>query len=211
MPDLAGLRLVYTRAGLDERDAGDDPLALFERWLTDAIRNRLREPNAMTLATVDAAGAPDARILLLKGFDPAGFVFYTNQESAKGRQLARDPRAALCFHWNELERQVRVQGRVTPLPRAESEAYFASRPRESQLGAWASEQSEPLSGRDHLLARYDELAKRFVDNVPLPDFWGGYRLRPERLEFWQGRVGRLHDRLLYVREGDAWRRSRLYP
>ena len=209
--NLAHLRTEYMQAALDERDVERDPRRQFARWFEAAVAARVPEPNAMTLATVDAEGRPSARIVLLKEVDATGFTFYTNYESRKGRELAANPRAALTWHWPWIEEQVRAEGSVEFLPAEESDRYYASRPRGSQLGAWASRQSEPLARREQLLARYDELATRFADHVPLPDFWGGYRLRPERIEFWQGRVGRLHDRLLYVREGDAWRRNRLNP
>lgn len=208
---LAALRLAYTRSGLDEQAAGADPLALFRRWLTEAIESRLREPNAMTLATVDETGEPDARMVLLKGFDERGFGFFTNYESAKGRQLANEPRAALVFFWNDLERQVRVQGAVARMSQEETEAYFASRPRESQFGAWASAQSTELPDRAALEQRYADAQARFPDDVPLPPFWGGYRLDPHVIEFWQGRIGRLHDRLRYNRTSTGWTRARLSP
>lgn len=208
---LAALRLTYTRGGLEEREAGADPFVLFRRWLMEAIDSGLREPNAMTLATLDESGCPDARVVLLKGFDERGFGFFTNYESAKGRQLDADSRAALVFFWNDLERQVRVQGRVARMARDESAAYFATRPRESQLGAWASAQSAELPDRAALEQRYVDAQARFPGEVPLPPFWGGYRLDPRVIEFWQGRVGRLHDRLRFTRMSAGWNRTRLSP
>ncbi len=211
---VAALRRDYTVGGLAEADAGADPFALFQRWFEAAVAAGLDEPNAMTLATVDETGAPDARIVLLKGHDPQGFVFFTNHRSVKGRQLTARPMAALVFHWSELERQVRVRGVVEHLPRAETEAYFAGRPRGSQLGAWASAQSEAVPDREALEAEYRAAERRFgaATPVPAPPHWGGYRVQPDRIEFWQGRSSRLHDRLRYTADpGKGWRRERLAP
>lgn len=212
-PDALDLHRDYRGGALIEADADPDPLAQFTRWWREAEAAGEPEAAAMTLATVGADGAPGARIVYLRGADARGFAFFTNGESRKGRELAADPRAALCFLWPRLHRQVRVEGRVAAQSPAESDAYFAARPRGSQLGAWASPQSEPLRDRAELEARYAAVAARFSGAVPRPPHWGGYRLLPHALEFWQGRESRLHDRLRYEREpgSGAWRRSRLAP
>jgi pyridoxamine 5'-phosphate oxidase len=209
---IADLRREYAHARLDESEVDPDPLAQFRKWFDDARRAKLLEPNAMTLATAAPDGAPSARIVLLKGADELGFAFYTDYRSQKGRELEHNPRAAVVFYWGELERQVRISGTVSRVGREESEAYFRTRPRGSRLGAWASEQSAVLPGRAALEARVRELAARHPDDdVPLPPHWGGYRVRPATIEFWQGRENRLHDRVRYVREGDRWRIERLSP
>jgi pyridoxamine 5'-phosphate oxidase len=207
------LRTEYLRAGLDEEQAGDDPGRLFERWFHEAVAAGGRDPNAMSLATADASGKPDVRIVLCKEYGPDGFVFFTNYESAKGRELDANPNGCLLFYWPELERQVRASGTVHRVDAAESDAYFAQRPREARIGAWASPQSRVIAGRDDLEARVAEAQRRFhgVEHPPRPGHWGGYRLRPERLEFWQGRASRLHDRLCFVRAGEGWNRERLAP
>jgi pyridoxamine 5'-phosphate oxidase len=188
-----------------------DPIEQVGGWLERAAR-AVPMHEAMTLATVDERGAPDARMVLLKGLDGAGFRFYTNHSSDKGRQLEATPRAALILHWRELDRQVRARGAVERLPDAESDAYFASRPRAARIGAWASRQSEPLASRDELDARVTEIEARFDGReVERPSFWGGYLLRPESIEVWQGQVGRLHDRFRYAREDEGWRIERLAP
>ena len=189
----------------------DDPIEQFRDWYERA-EQEVPLAQAMTLATVDADGAPDARMVLLKGYGPEAFRFFTNFDSAKGRQLEAVPRAALVLYWRELDRQVRVRGPVKRLPEADSDEYFASRPRDSQIGAWASPQSESLRDREALDARVHEIEERFSDGgVPRPRFWGGYALRPEEIEFWQGQAGRLHDRFVYTREADGWRLERLAP
>jgi pyridoxamine 5'-phosphate oxidase len=209
---VAELRENYARAGLLETDLNPDPMAQFENWFADARAAGLKEPNAMTLATVSADGTPSARIVLLKGVDERGFMFYTNYESRKGREIAVNERVALVFYWAELERQVRVTGVAQRVSHEESAAYFASRPRGSQLGAWASEQSAPITGRKALERSLAEVEQRFREQpAPLPPFWGGYRVTPDSIEFWQGRPNRLHDRLRYVRGRDAWRVERLSP
>jgi pyridoxamine 5'-phosphate oxidase len=209
---IADLRREYANARLDESEVDPDPLAQFRKWFDDALRAKLLEPNAMTLATATPDGAPSARIVLLKGADELGFAFYTDYRSRKARELEHNPHAALVFYWGELERQVRITGTVSRVGREESEAYFRTRPRGSRLGAWASEQSAVLTGRVALEARIREVAARHPDvDVPLPPHWGGYRVRPETIEFWQGRENRLHDRVRYVREGDRWRIQRLSP
>jgi pyridoxamine 5'-phosphate oxidase len=210
--DLAAAREEYTRGGLAEADLAPDPFAMFERWYVEASAAGVREPNAMVVATTDPDGAPSARFVLLKGFSADGFVFFTNLSSRKGRALAAEPRIALLFPWHDLERQVRVEGSAAPLSRAEVEAYFCSRPRGSQLGAWASHQSSVVAGREELDAAYAAVQERFADGeVPVPEEWGGYRVTPTSLEFWQGRVGRMHDRLVYRRTADGWATERLAP
>jgi pyridoxamine 5'-phosphate oxidase len=213
MSAIADLRREYASRALDESQAEQDPIRQFTKWFDEAVNSQILDVNAMTLATVSAAGDPSARIVLLKGFDENGFVFYTNYESAKGQDLAAHPRASLLLFWRELERQVRITGSITRVSRGESEEYFHSRPFESQVGAWASAQSTTLPSRVPLEERYAELAAKYAGKaVPLPPFWGGYRVAPERMEFWQGRKSRLHDRLLYTRSNGApWSRTRLSP
>jgi pyridoxamine 5'-phosphate oxidase len=189
-----------------------DPIEQFRYWLTEALDAQALEPNAMTLATVDAAGRPSARVVLLKGVDDQGFRFFTNYESRKARDLAANPHAALVFVWLELERQVRVEGTVTRVSREESESYFKRRPHASQLGTWASRQSERIEGRDVLEERLAALQAQYPEGeVPLPPFWGGYVVQPQAIEFWQGRASRLHDRFLYRRVNAAWQIVRLAP
>jgi pyridoxamine 5'-phosphate oxidase len=210
--DLAMLRKEYGQLGLLEQQLDADPLRQFQKWLDDAVAHELIEPNAMVLATVDADGQPWSRTVLLKGCDARGFSFYTNYESAKGRQLAREPRCALTFWWGALERQVNVTGRVEKVSRAETEAYFPKRPLGSRLGAWASEQSSAIAGREVLEQGYEAARAKFGDNPPAPEHWGGYVVRPAMVEFWQGRQSRLHDRLLYSRQPDgSWKIQRLAP
>jgi pyridoxamine 5'-phosphate oxidase len=213
MTTLADLRREYASRALTEADALDDPIQQFSLWFGEALKSELLDTNAMTLATASRDGTPSARIVLLKGFDDAGFVFFTNYESAKARDLEGNPQACLLLFWAALERQVRISGRVSRTPPKESETYFQSRPFESQIGAWASAQSRSLDGRAALEARYAELAAKYAGGpVPLPPFWGGYRVQPDAIEFWQGRMSRLHDRLLYTRQPTgSWARSRLAP
>jgi pyridoxamine 5'-phosphate oxidase len=233
---LAHLRKDYTLGSLRRADLDADPLAQFHQWFADAhqaqtaggwLRRvgvgfykwlqtafgvRAIDPNAMTLATVDAQGRPSARTVLLKGADERGFIFFTNHESRKGRELAGNPHAALAFYWKDLERQICVSGMVERIPGDEAERYFHSRPRGSQIGAWASKQSVPIPDREFLEARWRETEARFPDQVPLPPFWGGYVLHPERIEFWQGGASRLHDRFQYTRQADGtWKIERLSP
>jgi pyridoxamine 5'-phosphate oxidase len=205
-------RLEYARGTLDENDVELDPFAQFSKWLDEAIKAQLREPTAMTLATVDADGTPSARITLLKGVDSNGFVFFTNYDSRKGRAIAVNPRVALCFWWAELERQVRIEGLATKVSQEESTRYFATRPRASQLGAWASPQSSPVRDRAELEKRLGDVKAHYGDGpIERPPHWGGYRVAPTRFEFWHGRPSRLHDRIAYVPHGPVWRTERLGP
>jgi len=209
--DIASLRKSYEKAELDETASAADPLQQFQRWFEEAVSAQVPEPNAMTLATVGANGRPSTRIVLIKGFDARGFVWYTNYESRKGQELAAQPFAALQFHWVELERVVRIEGRVEKTSDAESDAYYASRPLDSRLGAWASPQSRVIASRAVLVSAAAAAAARHLLNPPRPPHWGGYRLVPDSFEFWQGRKSRLHDRLRYRPEGGAWLRERLAP
>lgn len=196
----------------DRLDASDDPLELVREALARAAERELTDATAMTLATADASGRPSARMVLLKGVDARGLVFFTNYGGRKARELEENPRAALCLHWPKGEEQVRVEGRVERVSDAESDAYFASRPRGSQIAAWASEQSAPIGSRDHLEGRVRDVEARFAGGaVPRPPFWGGYRVVPDRVELWWGRPSRLHDRVVFVREGTGWRVERLQP
>lgn len=212
MTDIAQLRKSYERAALDESASHADPLHQFQQWLNEAIDARVPEPNAMTLATVGADGRPSTRIVLIKGCDERGIAWYTNYDSRKGRELAMNPHAALQFHWVELERVVRIEGTVSRVSQEESDAYFASRPLDSRIGAWASPQSQVISSRAVLVANAARYGAQYLMNPPRPPHWGGFRLAPQRYEFWQGRPSRLHDRLCYRSEANgAWVRERLAP
>ncbi len=208
---IAALRREYMGESLDEADVAADPFTQFQRWFDEALRAELPLPNAMTLATATAEGAPSARIVLLKGFDREGFVFYTSYRSRKGLELAANPRAALLFHWAELDREVRIEGDIERVTAAESDEYFDSRPRGSRHAAIASPQSEPVSGRAALEQAFAAAAAAHGDAAKRPAHWGGYRLRAMAVEFWQGRPNRLHDRLLYTRDGERWTLGRLAP
>lgn len=212
--DIAALRHDYRARGLRRADLDPDPIAQFHLWFNEAVAAQLRDVNAMSLATASADGRPDVRIVLLKGISERGFVFYTNYQSEKGRQLTSNPQAALNFFWIQLERQVRINGAVEKTSREESETYFHSRPLGSQLGAWSSEQSEPVENRDVLDAQLAQTKARFGDgSIPLPPHWGGFRVLPATIEFWQGRTNRMHDRFRYTRQSDdgAWSIERLSP
>lgn len=213
MDDLAAIRRDFQRAGLDVAETDPDPLLQFTRWMADAEAAQIPDRTAMTLATAEPDGTPDARIVLLKGASSSGFVFFGDRRSRKGRQLQENPLAALCFWWSALERQVRVSGVVTLVSEAESATYFATRPRQSQLSAWASVQSTVVPSRAALEEAWSETERRFAGaEIPLPPHWGGFRLAPARFEFWQGRTGRFHDRIVYRRAEDgAWFRERLSP
>jgi pyridoxamine 5'-phosphate oxidase len=209
---IADLRREYARARLDEKDVSINPFDQFGRWLAEAQAAETVEVNAMVLATATPAGRPSARVVLLRGFDERGFVFFTDYRSRKGEELETNPRAALAFYWGELERQVRIEGTVTRTTIEESASYFRTRPMGSRLGAWTSYQSRPIGSREELEADLQEVERRFSGpEVPLPPHWGGYRVSPECFEFWQGRESRLHDRIRYLRDGSLWKIDRLSP
>ncbi len=209
---ISQIRRDYDREELSESAVKDDPIEQFEVWFEFALSADLTDANAMTLSTATKEGVPSSRIVLVKGFDELGFRFYTNYKSRKAKELEENPNAALCFYWAPLERQVRIEGKVTKLSREESEAYFKERPRLSQLGAWASNQSSEVASREDLIAQFEEMKQRFENReVPTPEFWGGYILKPEAIEFWQGRKGRMHDRIRYRKKAGSWIKSRLAP
>jgi pyridoxamine 5'-phosphate oxidase len=212
-PQLAARRKNYSRQSLSEADVLPDPVEQFALWFQEATNSQLTEPNAMTLATADRSGRPSARTVLLKGFDKRGFVFYTNYESRKAKDLAENPQVALLFTWLDLERQIRIEGTVEKVPPEASLAYFQSRPKGSQIGAWASPQSSVIEGREVLERRAAELQREYAEAeaLPLPPFWGGYRVKPDFIEFWQGRESRLHDRICYTKKDDGWKIERLAP
>ncbi len=212
-PEIAGLRREYAAGGLAETDLATDPMTMFEQWFAEVRAANVHEPNAMVVATVSASGRPSSRMVLLKGFDADGFRFFTNTGSRKGTELGGNPACSLLFPWHLLERQVRVDGIAELLPRADVEEYFAARPRGSMLGAWASHQSSVVNGRAELDAAYAEVESRFPEghDVPVPPEWGGYVVRPEAVEFWQGRTGRMHDRLVYRPTSSGWSIERLAP
>jgi pyridoxamine 5'-phosphate oxidase len=211
LPDISALRNDYALKTLDEGQVDRDPLKQFGVWMVEAIHAQVPEPTAMHLATVDKKGRPSGRIMLLKGVDAQGFVFYTNYESRKARELDANPAASLTFLWKELERQVRIEGEVERVTAAESDEYFATRPLGSRIGAWASPQSQPIENRAWLERRWEELSAQHGESPPRPPHWGGFRLRPDYIEFWQGRRSRLHDRIAYARLAKAWEATRLAP
>ena len=201
-------------AALDTPDFLDakDPFVLFQAWFDEAVKSEPRDPNAISLATVDASGMPNVRLVLAKDYGPNGFTWYTNVQSAKGKELAGNAQAAICYYWKSLGRQVRARGTIAPVTAEEADTYFKSRPRDSQLGAWASFQSDAMPARDAFETRLQEFGDRFADqDVPRPDHWSGYRLTPGHIEFWQERPFRLHDRLVFERQGDSWKTYQLYP
>lgn len=208
---IADLRKEYSHASLSENDVDPDPIMQFSRWFDEAIRAQVAEANAMSVATVAPSGRPSTRILLIKEFDERGFTWYTNYESRKGRELEQNPYAAMLFHWIALERQVRIEGKVERVTASESDEYFNSRPMRSRRGAIASEQSKPIADRETLEARYAQVKQQYGDLPPRPPQWGGYRLVPDAIEFWQGRPSRLHDRILYTLVDGNWQRQRLQP
>ena len=211
MNSIAQLRKNYTFGQLSETEVPRDPMPLFQLWFDQAVQAQCPEPNSMTLATADQAGNPSARIVLLKGADQNGFTFFTNYQSQKGRELAMRPQAALLFHWHELERQVRIKGIAEPVSATESDEYFHSRPAASRIGAWASPQSSKIPNREFLEQAEKRFQAEFGDTPPRPEHWGGYRLQPTEMEFWQGRPSRLHDRIHYKLEGSSWKIERLAP
>jgi pyridoxamine 5'-phosphate oxidase len=211
-PDIANLRTEYKREALNESGVKTDAIDQFTAWWNEALQSEIYEANAMTLATAEKDGHPSARIVLLKDYTKEGFVFFTNYESSKGRQLAENPRACLLFFWKELERQVKIEGLVEKVDAKESDAYFFSRPEGSRIGAWTSPQSKVIANREFLENRYDELTEKYRDaKIERPPHWGGYLVRPRRIEFWQGRPSRLHDRILYTKMEDGWKIERLAP
>lgn len=211
MTDLADIRRNFESDGLRQSDMARDPFEQFTEWMNDALDANILDPNAMTVATVGADNRPSARVVLLKGFDESGFIFFTNYESKKGHDLSTNPNASFNFFWPELHRQVAICGSVEMTSREESEKYFKSRPVDSQIAAWASAQSSEIASREVLEQRFNEFHGKFGDDVPLPPFWGGFRLTPVKFEFWQGRQNRMHDRIVYTLDRDAWRISRLSP
>jgi pyridoxamine 5'-phosphate oxidase len=211
--EISHMRQTYRKSSLNIADLHPDPIESFKIWFQEAKNAEVPEPNVMTLATADNKGNPSARIVLLKGVDERGFIFYTNYKSSKGEELVNNPRACLVFFWQELERQVRITGSVEKVSREESEVYFHSRPRESQIGAWTSPQSKIIEDRDYLNERYEKMLSKFSESetIPIPDFWGGYIIVPETVEFWQGRPSRLHDRIIYTNKSNQWKKERLAP
>ncbi len=210
--EIQKLREDYSKSSLDIKDVESDPIIQFQIWLDEAMESKIPEPNAMSLATVDGKGIPHNRIVLLKGIEKGRFVFYSNYLSDKGKEISGNQNVAICFLWKELERQVRIEGKATKMSRSESEEYFKTRPVKSQIGALASEQSSEIHDRQILEDRFEELNQKYADgNVPMPENWGGYLIKPDSLEFWQGRRSRLHDRIKFIQAGDKWNIKRLSP
>lgn len=209
--ELQNLRKQYTKSSLTTSSVHPEPLTQFEKWFNEMLKSGFYEPSAMTLATSSSAGKPTARVVLLKGFDAGGFVFYTNYKSRKGRDIEENPFGCLLFYWDKLERQIRIEGAIEKVTRAESEAYFRSRPYKSRLGAWASKQSSVIPERSEIVKEFLKYMVKFRRDVPLPPVWGGYRLIPDSFEFWQGRPNRLHDRIRYTRQKKGWKIERLAP
>jgi len=210
--NIEDIRKNYTNDGLTDQDLKDEPVDLFRKWIDEAVKSEVPEPNAMALATVTEGGTPNVRMVLLKGIDDTSAIFYTNYKSRKGEELTAHPFAACTIWWAELERQIRFSGRVEKVSESESERYFHSRPRDSQVGAWASEQSRPIADREELVARFKEIEQKFNgEKIPKPEYWGGYKIFYNTIEFWQGRPGRLHDRILYQHSAGKWNRQRLAP
>ncbi len=210
--NIADIRKEYRHTHIDETIVGDDPILFFSKWFTEAHKAEIEDVNAMTFCTVDAANKPHARIVLLKGLDEKGFVFFTNYNSAKGKELHSNPHAAIVFYWKELERQVRIEGTIEKVSAQESDDYFQSRPKGSKLGAWSSPQSDTITDRSILDKNHKHYEDKFKEGqIPRPEYWGGYRLIPQTIEFWQGRANRLHDRILFTNDGNNWAKSRLAP
>ena len=209
---IADLRRNYTKGGLQEEQLPENPITFFKQWFDEALKSEVMEPNAMSLATVTTAGTPNSRMVLLKGIEEKSIQFYTNYNSDKGQELEENPAAAVTFWWPELERQVRIWGTAAKLSEKESDSYFQSRPRESQLGAWASDQSSEIDSRESLKKQFEKVQERFEGKeIPKPKHWGGYEIEIDKIEFWQGRPGRYHDRIFYTKESGAWNRKRLQP
>jgi pyridoxamine 5'-phosphate oxidase len=208
---IQNLRRQYSKEKLSAKLVNKDPFAQFNKWFSDSLKCGFLDPNAMTVATADKNGKPSARVVLLKGFDEKGFVFYTNYRSRKGKELEQNPFACLLFYWDKLDRQIRIEGKIEKVSKEESEQYFASRPYKSRLGAWASNQSSVIDSRNTIVKEFIKYLVKFGRNVPLPDYWGGYRLVPNVFEFWQGRPNRLHDRVQYTQQKKGWKIERLAP
>lgn len=211
MEDVSQIRKDYKKFKLDIETTSDNPFEQFNKWMDDALNGGFLEPTAFVLSTVSIDNKPSSRVLLLKGIEPDGYIFYTNYESRKGNELKHNINASMLFFWDKFERQVRIEGKIEKINREQSEKYFHSRPYTSQIGAWASEQSKELKSRFTLLRRAAQYMLKFKNQVPLPDFWGGYKLFPDRFEFWQGRESRMHDRIVYIIENSKWIKKRLYP
>ena len=213
LDDISSLRKEYKRGDLIEQSIPEDPITLFAQWFSETGAMNISEPNAMILTTVSKEGKPSSRAVLLKGLEQGSFVFFTNYESRKAQDILLNPHVSLLFLWLDAERQIRIEGKATKISIQESEQYFATRPRESQLGAWASDQSKPISSREELEKKFKEMELRFqgIEHIPMPEHWGGFAVSPMSIEFWQGRIGRLHDRIQFQKQGDSWTKQRLNP